>query len=140
MFKKLTRHGTRNVTATLDNLATLFQAEAATLGIDPRIAMDFAHRCDMLSDAVESTAAINFPLKEAANEEGMSLSNDGWDADQIADKVPGALESDSDESYMSTFTEDEHHELGERQEGGQLENGIRAASEKTASHGFNLFV
>jgi hypothetical protein len=136
MSEKLTRSGARDVTSTIDRLASLIQEQCAVLGIDPRIAKDYALRSDMISDAIERTAAINFPLKEAANEEGMSLPNDGWDADQIADKVPGALESDADEPYMGTFTEEEHHELGERQEGGQLENGVKAASD---THGFNLF-
>jgi len=133
-MSKLTRRGARNVTATLDRIATLLQQSPGVLGIDPKIAMDFAHRCDLISDAVETTASINFPVT-AADEEGMSLPNDGWDADQIADKVPGPLKHEVDESdYMSTFNEEEYHELGDLQESGSLG---KAAS---ASHGFNLFV
>jgi hypothetical protein len=65
-MSKLTRRGARNVTATLDRIANLMQSEAEALGIDPKIAADFALRCDMISDAVERTAMINFPKKTAA--------------------------------------------------------------------------
>jgi hypothetical protein len=171
MRDKLTRRGARGVTSTLDRLASLIQENPSVLGVDPRIAQDFAHRCDMISDAVERTASANYPLKSAGelpdalkkhqfekkddkksddkkdedkkddeskkkagtNEEGLSLPNDGWDADQIADQVPGPLESESDESYMSTFKEEEHHELGELEDRGALG---KAAS---GTHGFNLF-
>lgn len=169
-MSKLTRRGARNVTATIDRIASVIQENPEVLGIDPRIAMDFAHRCDLISDAIETTASINFPrqaadekhkdLKEDAdpksddqnkpehfegkkaaeghNEEGLSVESQGWDADQIADKTPGPHQHEADEAhYMATFNEEEFHELGERQEGGSLENGVKAASK--SSHGFNLF-
>lgn len=153
-MSKLTRRGARNVTATLDRIASLFQENADVLGVDSRIALDFAHRCDLLSDAVETTATINYPRtaeeevkeeeedhsdgdkKAGMDEEGLSVQNDGWDEDQIADKVPGPHEHEADEPYMATFNEEEFHELGERQDGGSLENGAKAAS---SGHGFNLF-
>jgi len=135
MSKKLTRRGARNVTSALDNLATAIQQNPEIFGIESKIAKDFAFRCDLLSDAIETTASINFPRK-AADEEGLSVKTEGWDADQIADKAPGPLEHEVDESdYMKTFDETEFHELGEREESGSLENGAKAAS----SHGFNLF-
>jgi preprotein translocase subunit YajC len=159
-MSKLTRRGARNFTATLDNVASLVQDQFAVLGIDPKIANDFALRCDMISDCVERTAASNFPrnaadsdaaaLKEDAdpksddqntklnatdgpkmagsNEEGLSVKTEGWDADQIADEESGPLEHEADETeYMATFTESEYHELGGRQEGGTLENGVKSA-------------
>lgn len=134
MSKKLTRNGAREVTATFDRMASLVQEQCALLGVEPRIAKDFAYRCDLMSDAVETTASRNFPIT-AANEEGLSLPNDGWDADQIADKTPGPEQSESDEPYMATFNEVEHHELGDKEESGGL--GKAAADENT--HGFNLF-
>jgi hypothetical protein len=134
MSKKLTRNGARDVTATFDRMADLVQEHCVALGIEPRIAKDLAYRIDLVSDAVETTATRNFPLT-ASNEEGMSLPNDGWDADQIADKTTGPEQSDADESYMSTFDEVEHHELGDKEESGGL--GKAAASEDT--FGFNLF-
>lgn len=172
MSTKLTRRGARNVTATLDRIANLMQSEAAALGIDPKIAKDFALRCDMISDCVERTAMINFPKraeeslaqalkhdadpksddlntklnatdgpKMAANEEGLSVKTPGFDADQIGDKVPGPHEHDADESdYMATFDEIEFHELGDRVEGGGLENGVKAAAARKLAHGFDLFV
>jgi hypothetical protein len=137
-MSKLTRRGARNVTATLDRLASLIQENPQVLGIDARIARDFAHRCDLLSDAIELTASANFPRQAADNEEGMSVKTEGWDADQIADEESGPLEHEADETeYMATFTESEHRDLGDAVEGGGLENGIKAASGNR--HRFNLF-
>jgi hypothetical protein len=167
-MSKLTRRGARNVTATLDRIASVIQENPEVLGIDPKIAMDFAHRCDLISDAIETTAAINYPRKAAEkelaedadpksddqnkpehfegkkagemglDEEGLSIDNDGWDEDQIADMTPGPHQHEADEAhYMATFNEEEFHELGQLQEGGMLENGAKSASK--SSHGFNLF-
>ena len=63
MPELLTRKGARNLTEAIDRIASTVQLHAAELGLDPRIAFDYAKRSDMISDAVESTAATNFPIQ-----------------------------------------------------------------------------
>jgi hypothetical protein len=65
-MSKLTRRGARNLTTALDRIASALQENHAVLGIDQKIANDFAYRCDLISDAVESTAIANHP--KAADE------------------------------------------------------------------------
>ena len=50
------KFATRAIVADLDNLAELFQNAGSELGIPSRIAMDFAYRCDLLSDTIEKLA------------------------------------------------------------------------------------
>ncbi len=61
MADNLTRHGARTLTESLDRIATAVQHNAAVLGLPGNIAQDFAYRCDLISDAVESTAIANYP-------------------------------------------------------------------------------
>lgn len=49
-----------------------------------------------------------------------------FDAKEIGEDVPGALEGDADESYMKDhFKQDWFHELDDKQESGELENPAR---------------
>ena len=80
MADNLTRHGARTLTESLDRIATAVQHNAAVLGLPGNNAQDFAYRCDLISDAVEKTAASNFPSKEA-----------DFDAASIGAEVPGPL-------------------------------------------------
>ena len=124
----LTRRGARNLTAAIDRIATVIQNNPDVLGIDPRIAMDYAHRCDLVSDAIESTAVTNFPLRNA--DDNMSLSSDGFPADDIGEEEPGPLEQlDSDEPFMNDhFTQDDLHELGQKEEAGELPSADKFAA------------
>ena len=63
---KITPNGAKELTAVMDRIATVVQKNPEILGIDPKIAFDFAHRIDLISDAVETTAAINFPEGKTA--------------------------------------------------------------------------
>ena len=54
MPSKLTRRGARELTVAIDKIADTVQQNADILGIDPKIATDFAYRSDLISDAVES--------------------------------------------------------------------------------------
>lgn len=117
--KLLTRRGARNLTAAIDRIATVVQNNPEVLGIDPRIALDYAHRCDLVSDAIESTAVTNFPLRQA--EDNMSLSSDGFPADDIGKSDPGPLEDgEVDKDSAGHFTQKNFHELGEKEEAGEL--------------------
>ena len=68
-FDMLTRQGARRVTSMLDRLASVIQENPAILGINRKIAQDFAYRCDLLSDAVEGRAVANFPRLAAEADE-----------------------------------------------------------------------
>lgn len=138
-MSKLTRRGARNLTATIDRIASAVQENPSLLGIDPKIAKDFAYRCDLISDAIETQAVSNFP-KAAAD----------FPASDIGEEEPGPLEQiDSDEPWMDDqFTQKEFHQLGQIAE--KLASAAKAlsakaapAAEKTAAaeindHGFGL--
>lgn len=100
-MNKLTRKGARNLTASIDRIASAVQENAALLGIDPKIANDFAYRCDLISDAVETTAVANFPKQ--ADEAG-----------DIGKAVAGPLEDGEVEKDLAGhMTQKEFSELTE---------------------------
>ena len=108
----MTKKGALEVTADLDRIAQLFQEEWDALGIPQHIAMDYAKRTDMVSDAIERAAGID---RSAA------ASNGGWDPEQIGEEVGGPQVQDPDEPYMKgEFTQQENRELRERQEAGDM--------------------
>ena len=128
-MSKLTRDGARSLTATLDRIASAVQGNAALLGIDPKIATDFAYRCDLISDAVETTAVTNFP-KAAAD----------FPAGDIGKEVSGPLvDGEVEKDSAGHFTQDDLSELTAVAE--KLASTMAKLSPKTASmndHGFNL--
>lgn len=105
--KKASVAGARRVTANLDNLASLFQAHGASLGIPAKVAADFAYRCDLLSDAIERHVGARTARFNPA---------------EIGEEVPGPLETlDSDEPWMDDhFTQEKFVALTEKQESGEL--------------------
>ncbi len=136
---KLTRQGARNLTATLDRVATVIQNNPDLLGVDKKIAMDFARRCDLLSDAIETTAVINFPKSAAIDETGLSVEplpgDEGFDANEIGDEVPGPLEiiTPPDEPWMGGhFTQEKYVQLSEKQESGELAAAAAAGTKLAA--------
>ena len=60
-MKKISK---KQVTASLDRMANLFQNYGKQLGIPSRVAFDFAYRCDLLSDALDKMAAEEGEEKE----------------------------------------------------------------------------
>ena len=116
-MSKMTKKGARSVTAALDNLASLIQAEHATLGIPEKIAMDFAFKCDLLSDRVEKKAGLS---REALTELDVNKEK-GFDPEEIGEEVSGPLEGDSDEAFMKGhFTQQVNRELREDVQDGDL--------------------
>jgi hypothetical protein len=94
----LTRKGARRLTSSIDNIASVIEENCHILGINPKIAKDFAYRCDIVSDAVETKAVSNYPNHSK---------NAAFDASTIGDEVSGPLEKlDSDEPWMNNhFTQ-----------------------------------
>ena len=105
--KKASMHGARRVTAALDQIATLFQSNHESLGIPQKVAMDFALRCDMLSDSIQR---------------GFGAKNAGFfNPAEIAEEVPGPLINDPTQPFMdSHFTQEWFNALTDKQESGEL--------------------
>jgi len=72
----ITRLGARNVTLDLDKIASLFQAHHDLLGVPKKVAVDFAYRCDLLSDHVERHVIA---LEKAAAQEQIDDSPESKD-------------------------------------------------------------
>jgi hypothetical protein len=64
---KMKKISKKQVTASLDRIADLFQNHAEQLGVPSRVAFDFAYRCDLLSDALDKMASED--KKEEKEEE-----------------------------------------------------------------------
>ena len=105
--KKASVSGARRVTANLDNLASLMQGHAPSLGISEKVAADFARRCDLLSDAIER----NFGIKNAGY----------YNPAQIGETVPGPLMMDANNPFMNgEFTQERFTQLAAKQMSGSL--------------------
>ena len=123
----LTPHGAKQVSQTLDRIATLFETEARALGVPTHVATDFSYRCDLLSDHVERQAGAD----RTALDELDVVKEEGFDPDDIGREVAGPAEGDGDEgAYMDGhFTQQSNRELRGEQEEGDL------ASASTESRG-----
>lgn len=120
--KKATVQGARRVTANLDDLASLFQSHHEALGVPKKVAMDFAYRCDLLSDAIEK----GFNIKSAAF----------FNPAEIGEEVPGPLQFDPNNPFMDgEFTQERFRMLAEKQMSGELASNAAAhkADPKLAS-------
>lgn len=101
----------KKITSQLDKLATMIQGQHKALGVPKKIAMDFAYRCDVLSDGIEKRALDEYdPVQE-----------EGFDPEEIGREIDGPLfQFDSDEDYLDeNFTAQEFRELRELQESGR---------------------
>jgi hypothetical protein len=124
---QMTKKGAKSVTAALDQLANLFQADHETLGVPQRIATDFAYKCDLLSDTIEKQAGLP---RRALTELDVNKEQ-GFDPEVIGEEVSGPLEGDSDEPFMKAeFTQQENRELRERVQDGDL--GMKTNPEEQA--------
>jgi len=118
MTTKLTKKGALQVSVALDRVAAVIQEEAAVLGLNPKVANDFAHRCDLLSDHVEKRAGV----ERQALTEYDPVKESGFNPEEIGVEKSGPLEMiDSDEPYMNgEFTQQENRELRYDQQNGKL--------------------
>jgi hypothetical protein len=102
--KKASKAGVRRVTASIDNLATLVQHHYASLGLPKAAALDFATRCDMLSDFLDKRRTAGY-----------------FDPSEIAVEVPGPQVFDSNNPFMQGhFTQGNFRQLDEKQLSGEL--------------------
>jgi|TARA_R110000824_G_scaffold48399_6_gene136699 hypothetical protein len=115
---QLTRKGARQLTSAIDRVAECVQLNHTALGIDPKIAVDFAYRCDLISDAVETTAVTNHPLDKSAE----------YAADEIGAETKGPIyEEDSDPDLKGQFTQKEFQQLTDEVEGSSSPAGVANA-------------
>jgi len=111
MTKRLSKKGAQAVSTDLDRLANLFEHDFETLGVEERIAADFALRCDMLSDHLEKVALTGDDV----------VKEQGFDPDDIGRETSGPLENEPDEPYMKgEFDQQENRELREKQQDGDI--------------------
>jgi len=73
MAGNLSRADARTLTETIDRIASTLQNHHATFGIPEKVALDFAYRCDLISDTVEKTA-IDKTAEAAVDELGAEVS------------------------------------------------------------------
>jgi hypothetical protein len=96
--KLLSRRGAREITQQADRLASLVQNHHDLLGIDPKIARDYALKTDMISDMVETTAVSNFPREAAEGdlsaEEQKTLDEDAKPESGDQNTKPNATSGD----------------------------------------------
>lgn len=102
--KKASKAGVRRVTANIDALASLVQHHYASLGLPKVAAIDFATRCDMLSDFLDKRRTAGY-----------------FDPSEIAVEVPGPEAFDSNNPFMEGhFTQEQFRALDEKQMSGEL--------------------
>ena len=93
------------ITNDLDRLAQLFEANHITLGVPKKVAVDFAYRCDLLSDFVEKQA---------------SLERDDKHSQDTVKTLSEGDEFHEEQTYL--------HELGDMTEAGGLGKAARLAN------------
>jgi hypothetical protein len=103
-IKKASQAGARRVASTLDTVASLVQFHGASLGIPQKVAMDFAYRCDLLSDSL-----------------GRRLTAGYFNPAEIGTEKPGPMEYDTNNPFMAgEFTLEKYRALSEKQMAGEL--------------------
>ena len=105
----ISKKAAKAITADLDRLAQLFERNHKVIGVPAKVAVDFAYRCDLLSDFVEKNASLD---RE----------------DQFPDDAV-KTESDSDESYVDEDLKEQTYlsELGKIVDGDDLGNAAKLA-------------
>ena len=95
---------------------------ASFKGSDAKLAREVVKLASRLP---EHRSVLLDTLKQAAGEEEDSVPNEGFDPTEISEVEPGGShEGDSDETYMKDeFTQQEFHELGDKQQAGELPTG-----------------
>lgn len=149
MPKQLSKFGALQVSHDMDRLAALYQEEAEAIGVSPKIANDFALRCDILSDHIEKRAGIERDgdgnltdpellqyatalTKKAAMDPKENYTVDQLGANdfnpaEIGEEQSGALLRNQDEPYMDVFKQDEFDQLRQVQQDGMFSNAKSAS-------------
>lgn len=115
MSQLLTRRGARELTEALDRVASVVQENPEVLGIDPRVARDFAYRCDKVSDWVEEKAASNYPREASEDQADSKALKEDADPKSDDQNKPDAFDSKkaADEEGMSVEPDGEGYDATE---------------------------
>lgn len=134
----LTREAAQKVTDDLDRIANLFQHKYESLGVPQKIALDFAYRCDLLSDEIGRVAGQGKEAYQQGTGEGTSPGSDDnknmgpaqpFNPAEIGKQDNTPPVTQPDEPYMkNNFLQKEFNELRNWQEQGLFSNA-KAASE-----------
>lgn len=124
IMSSLNKQGAVEITKTLDKLASQFESRYHALGIPKKYAFDFAYRCDLLSDEIDTT----FGLKREASQNKEALDGldpvlePGFNPEDIGKEKKGPKkELGKEHSWMDgEFTQQENRELRETQEAGKM--------------------
>lgn len=102
-MKKMSRQDTKLFTSNLDKIASLIQERGHLLGIPEKVAMDFAYRCDLISDAAERHVGLRMAGVE--NEIGETEQEHGFTQkfDEVEEAAEGSM---GKKSYLSMREED----------------------------------
>lgn len=101
----ISKKAAKAITTDLDRLAQLFESAHAELQVPEKVALDFAYRCDLLSDFVEKNAALDREDKHSQ------------------DAVKTVSEGDEFHEEHKNF-----HELGDMVEAGGLGKAAKLAA------------
>ena len=116
-MKKISK---KQVTASLDRMANLFQTYGKQMGIPSRVAFDFAYRCDLLSDALDKMAADEEEEekeeKEESSEEEESEEKEEKESSKKATLSRKAALKKLDYLYAKIAAEEEEEEESEEEE------------------------
>ena len=134
----LTREAAQKVTDDLDRIANLFQHKHESLGVPQKIALDFAYRCDLLSDEISRLAGGRKEAYQQGTGEGTAPGSDEnknlgppqpFNPAEIGKQDNTPPKREPDEPYMkNNFLQKEYNELRNWQESGLFSNA-KAASE-----------
>ena len=117
IMSKMNKQSALKVSSQLDRIASLFENSFDSLGVPKKIAQDFAYRCDLLSDTIES----NFGINKQALDDLDPVLEPGFNPDDIGREVGGPLEDQGEHSWIDgEFSRQEHRELRQLQESGTM--------------------
>jgi hypothetical protein len=143
MPNTLTKEAASQFTALLDRTASTIQDNFEALGIPEKIAMDFATRCDLLSDEIDrqATSAKSASDKEAYHmgdgqgttpgaDDNMSMPpGQRFNPAEIGKQHATPPQTEADEPYMAkNFIQEEFNELRHFQQDGLFSNAKAASA------------
>lgn len=127
---KLTKENAQKIASNLDALASLFQEQHKILGVPPKVANEFAYRCDLLSDHVEKRAGLQrkATVDPKSNTTETKLLPESFDPAEIGEEETKPPLRNADEPYMDAFRQEEFDQLRHVQQKGEFSNAKAAAA------------
>lgn len=126
---KFTKEAAAKMGKHLDSLASLLQDKHEVLGVGKKWAMDFAYRCDQLSDHLAKQGGLerSAQVDPTSNTTETKLLPDSFDPAEIGEVQSKPPLRNADEPYMDTFRQEWFDQLREVQQKGEFSNAKAAA-------------